>query len=66
MAFTEQQEEMVIDLLWDYLKPDPEHEDRVQTGFGTKTRLGLIACVERIAREGKEEVICDCGRTVSV
>ncbi len=39
----------VIDLLWDSLKKDPEHKDRRQTGWGTKTKIGLIACVARIA-----------------
>lgn len=40
--------EGVIDLLWDSLKRDPEHADRRQTGWGTKTKVGLIACVHRL------------------
>lgn len=40
----------IIDLLWDSLPDDPEHSDRKQTGWGTKTRQGLIACIKRIAK----------------
>jgi len=36
------------ELLWDSLKRDPEHKDRRQTGWGTKTMLGLVACLNRI------------------
>jgi len=36
----------ITDLLWDYLKKDPEHKDRVRTGWGTKTKLGLRRTVE--------------------
>ncbi len=46
---TDLQNQAVVDLLWDYLKRDPEHKDRKQTGWGTKTQEGLCACVERIA-----------------
>lgn len=38
----EKQKAAVIELLWDYLKRDPEHKDRVRTGWGTKTQDGLI------------------------
>lgn len=41
----------VVELLWDSLKRDPEHADRRQTGWGTKTQAGLSACVYRIGRE---------------
>jgi hypothetical protein len=43
-----EREQAIIDLLWDSLKRDPEHKDRRQTGWGTKTKTGLIACIERI------------------
>ena len=45
------QQDNAIDLLWDSLKRDPEHEDRRQTGWGTKTQAGLAACVARLGRE---------------
>ncbi len=41
-------EDKMIAFLWDYLKRDPDHEDRRQTGYGTKTRIGLVACLNRI------------------
>jgi hypothetical protein len=40
--------EQVVALLWDSLKRDPEHKDRRQTGWGTKTQIGLVACLDRI------------------
>lgn len=40
-------ENELIPLLWDYLKRDPEHKDRRQTGWGTKTKQGLVASIER-------------------
>lgn len=45
---TESQKQSLLDLLWDYMKRDPEHKDRVRTGWGTKTQIGLLACIERI------------------
>ncbi len=47
---TENQKAAILGLLWDSLKRDPEHKDRRQTGWGTKTQLGLVACIERIER----------------
>ena len=44
-------EQALVDLLWDYLKKDPEHKDRRQTSFGTKTKQGLVACIDRINKE---------------
>lgn len=46
--YQEQQAEAIVGLLWEYLKRDPEHKDRRQTGFGTKTREGLVASVRRV------------------
>lgn len=40
--------EQIIELLWDSLKRDPENKDRRQTGWGTKTKTGLVACLDRI------------------
>lgn len=48
MTEDEKIEEQLIDLLWSYMKRDPDHRDRVQTGYGTKTKTGLVACVRRI------------------
>ncbi len=42
-------EREVTELLWDYLPKDPDHSDRRKTGWGTKTKIGLVACIERIA-----------------
>ena len=46
-----ERERRIHDLLWFNLKRDPEHKDRRQTGFGTKTVIGLTASVERIIEE---------------
>jgi hypothetical protein len=43
-------EESIISLLWGCLPLDPEFEDRRQTGWGTKTKAGLVACLDRIYR----------------
>lgn len=48
---TETQKTELLTLLWDSMKRDPEHKDRVRTGWGTKTQTGLLACVERIMRD---------------
>ncbi len=47
---TKKQQDAVLELLWDSMKRDPENRDRVRTGWGTKTKEGLVACIERIAR----------------
>jgi hypothetical protein len=49
----EKQRSAVLDLLWDYLKQDGQHRDRVRTAWGTKTQEGLIACIERIAYDAE-------------
>ena len=49
---TPEQKQALIDLLWDSMRKDREHRDRVQTGWGTKTQDGLIACIERIVLKG--------------
>lgn len=41
-------DQALINLLWDYMKHDPKHSDRRQTAWGTKTRIGLAACINRI------------------
>lgn len=37
----------LIVMLWDNLEKDPDHSDRVVTGWGTKTKEGLCASIER-------------------
>jgi hypothetical protein len=58
----EKQKMMFLELLWNSLKQEPAPErkwkrrkpedERRQTGWGTKTRCGLMACIERIVRDG--------------
>lgn len=45
------QKDKMLALLWNFLKDDPQHLDRKRTGYGTKTRDGLIACIDRIIQE---------------
>lgn len=47
-------EQAIIELLWDSLKRDPEHKDRRQTGWGTKTQMGLVASLNRIYEEEED------------
>jgi len=50
----------LIDMLWDYLQADvvDGHYDRVNTGWGTKTKQGLVLSIARALKEspvsGKE------------
>lgn len=50
-------EHQIIDLLWDSLKRDPEHKDRRQTGWGSKTKQGLIASLNAIYGKSYEEEV---------
>ena len=50
-VITDNQRKQFEELLWEHLKHDPSHADRRQTGWGTKTKDGLIACIERIIEE---------------
>lgn len=63
MTITEQQTAKLMELLWEYMKRDREHSDRVQTGWGTKTQAGLVACIERIMTEAEapEGQCPECG-----
>jgi hypothetical protein len=36
----------LADLLWDYLKRDPNNKNRRVTGWGTKTKIGLRRSIE--------------------
>ena len=42
------EERDIIDCLWHYLEKVPGHADRRQTGWGSKTRWGLILTVKRL------------------
>ncbi len=46
-------EQEIVDLLWDYLKRDPEHKDRRKTGYGTKTKVGLVNTIAWIIDKHK-------------
>ena len=50
-VLTDNQRKCFEELLWEQLKHDPIHADRRQTGWGTKTKEGLIVCIERIIEE---------------
>ena len=50
------QKDSLNDLLWDYMQSDRENHGRVRTGWGSKTKEGLLSCIERILVEG-----CYCG-----
>ncbi len=48
MTMIEEGRKALITLLWDHLEPDPDYAGRRRTGWGTKTKTGLIACIDRI------------------
>jgi len=51
----------LIDLLWDHLKKDPTNSERVQTGWGNKTKEGLVECIkslERPRQQYAQVVVC--------
>jgi hypothetical protein len=45
---TNKQKQELLDLLWDSLKTSNFSKDKKQTGWGTKTADGLLACIDRI------------------
>lgn len=47
----EERGNQIIELLWDYMKKDRMYIDRVHTGWGTKTKVGLLNCIDRIMEE---------------
>jgi len=51
ISLTQAQKEDLIALIWTSLKRDREHKDRRQTGWGTKTQVGLIACIHAILNQ---------------
>lgn len=50
---TDEQAKVLIELLWNYMRKDREHKDRVHTGWGTKTKTGLVACIARIVEDNE-------------
>ncbi len=47
-------EQELVNLLWDSLKRDPENKDRRKTGYGTKTKVGLVNTIAWILDKTKE------------
>jgi hypothetical protein len=45
---TEDQKQELLALLWENLSHDRDHPDRRNTGYGTKTQEGLLACIDSI------------------
>lgn len=45
------QQNDLLELLWDSMHRDKGSIGRVRTGWGTKTREGLLRCIARIAFE---------------
>ena len=48
MKLTVRQEKELLLFLWDYMLQDCEHKDRVYTGYGSKTREGLLRSIESL------------------
>lgn len=48
-AFTATEQD-IIDAFWDSLPKVPGHSDRRMTGWGSKTKIGLIATVKRLGK----------------
>lgn len=46
-------EEEVIELVWRHMPKDPEHDDRVLTDVGSKTKLGLVRVIRTLLEEDK-------------
>ena len=49
MSETKQSE--LLQLLWEYMRKDREHPGRVHTGYGTKTKEGLLRSINTIMTE---------------
>ena len=56
---TNEQKNELVTLLWNYMKRDTEHRDRVQPGWGTKTQEGLAACIERVLAISKVYIVTE-------
>lgn len=52
-GFTLKQQELLLDLLWACL-PKVPGKDQVETGFGTKTKTGLLKTIEGITNPPSE------------
>ena len=59
---TKDQEKQIIELLWGSMvmsqPPNiraPYDEPRVETGWGTKTQTGLVACIARIMESSNHD-----------
>ena len=49
------EDQKIVDLLWDYLKKDPDHKDWRMTGFGSKTKLGLVRSIRYVVLGDEED-----------
>lgn len=55
MKLNSKQEQALINLLWECMKKDKEYRDRVQISRGTKTKRGLIMCIEDVITNNEDE-----------
>ncbi len=53
MELTKQQQ-AIVDLLWPYLKKDPDHPDRVDLPGGSKSKLGFAETVIRVVKHSPD------------
>ena len=49
---TQEIEDRLADLLWEFLSKSKGHIDRRETSWGSKTKMGLTACILNIVTEG--------------
>lgn len=63
----DEQDQEILDLLWPNLRADREHpRNRVQTGFGTKTKEGLCASVRRVTGPRLELSFDETGQLIQM
>jgi len=48
-----------ISFIWDFLPKCPEHKDRRQTAWGTKSKEGLANCIRRLADEARGPAVSE-------
>ena len=57
MQFTKKQKQDLLDLLWDYLHNNRAIHSTKRTGWGAKSKDGLIASLETICNDSAPAVI---------
>lgn len=56
-GMSEVKRRILLEFLWNFMKRDPIHKDRVLTGWGSKTRQGLVASIESIVEgDGSSDI----------